>query len=81
MYLPTDSESDWLYAKMWVRVADAQIHQIVSRHLHTHLVMEVLAVATMRNLPRVHPVYKLLVPHLRYTIAVNSLGNIFHLEI
>ena len=60
---------------MWVRLADAQIHQIEARHLKLHLVTEAVAVATMRNLPAVHPVYKLLVPHLRYTIAVNHLGR------
>ncbi len=61
---------------MWVREADAQLHHIVSRHLLTHLVMEVVCVSTMRNLPGVHPVFKLLIPHLRYTIAVNVLGRL-----
>ena len=41
VFTPASEAADWLYAKMWVRLADAQIHQIVSRHLHTHLVMEV----------------------------------------
>ena len=34
--------------------------------------MEAYGVATMRNLPDAHPVYKLLQPHFRYTIGINS---------
>ena len=34
--------------------------------------MEAYSVATMRNLPDAHPVYKLLQPHFRYTIGINS---------
>ena len=34
--------------------------------------MEAYGVATMRNLPDAHPVYKLLRPHFRYTMAINS---------
>ncbi|KAK2175219.1 hypothetical protein NP493_743g03006 [Ridgeia piscesae] len=75
VWTPADSSTDWLFAKMWVREADAQIHQVMSRHLQTRLVMEVFAVATLRNLPPVHPLYKLLFPHLRYCIAINVLGR------
>ena len=34
--------------------------------------MEAYGVATMRNLPDAHPLYKLLQPHFRYTMAINS---------
>lgn len=43
--------------------------------LMTHLIMEPFAVSLYRNLPRVHPVFKLLVPHLRYTMAINTIGR------
>ena len=34
--------------------------------------MGVYSVATRRNLPDSHPIFKLLVPHFRYTIAINT---------
>ena len=43
--------------------------------LKTHLVMEPIAIALYRNVSRVHPVFKLLIPHVRYTIAINTIGR------
>ena len=34
--------------------------------------MEAYCLATMRNIPDAHPLYKLLRPHYRYTMAINS---------
>ena len=34
--------------------------------------MEAYAVATMRDLPDSHPINKLLRPHFRYTMAINT---------
>ena len=34
--------------------------------------MEAYGVATMRNIPDAHPLYKLLQPHFRYTMSINS---------
>jgi len=42
------------------------------RYLHTNAVSETFAIATFRNLPRCHPVYKLLRPHLRSVVQVNQ---------
>lgn len=41
----------------------------------THLVIEPFGISMFRNLPRVHPVFKLLCPHLRYTMAINTIGR------
>ncbi|KAK7907780.1 hypothetical protein WMY93_016392 [Mugilogobius chulae] len=79
IFLPSDSESDWLLAKMFIKNADFLLHQTVHHFLHTHFLGEVYSVSTYRNLPSVHPVYKLLIQHLRSAVhrgaCVSLLGQ------
>ncbi|XP_076613037.1 hydroperoxide isomerase ALOXE3-like [Chaetodon auriga] len=75
IFLPSDSETDWLLAKMFIKNADTMQHQSVFHFTSTHLMAEVFAVATFRSFPVIHPLYKLLVPHFRYTLQINTAGR------
>ncbi|NMO14294.1 lipoxygenase [Pyxidicoccus fallax] len=72
VFTPNDGEYDWLAAKIFVRCGEGNAHQMVGHALRTHFVAEPFVMATMRNLPDPHPVYKLMRRHFRYTLAIND---------
>jgi len=51
-----DEYSDWLVAKMWVRVADVHYH-ILGSLITSRLLTETVSLAVYRCLPSVHPVF------------------------
>ena len=71
IFTPKDDFWLWQMVKTFVQSADAQYQELVSHLLRTHLVMETIAVSTHRQLAVGHPIHKLLMPHLRFTMAIN----------
>ncbi|KAH9741014.1 Lipoxygenase 2 [Citrus sinensis] len=62
-------------AKAHVLAHDAGYHQLVSHWLRTHCCTEPYVIATNRQLSVMHPIYRLLDPHFRYTMEINGLAR------
>jgi len=71
VFTPKDDDS-WLMARTYFTTAEANVHQIVTHALRTHLVAEPYELAMHRQLSSRHPVYKLLLRHFRGTIRINA---------
>ncbi|KAL6505330.1 hypothetical protein OROGR_025147 [Orobanche gracilis] len=72
-----DSTGIWLWrlAKAHVLAHDSGYHQLVSHWLRSHCCTEPYIIATNRQLSAMHPIYRLLHPHLRYTMEINALAR------
>jgi arachidonate 15-lipoxygenase len=73
VYYPDDARSwGWRLAKLYFEVADENYHVGRGHVVRTHLAVNPFCMATPRHLPRNHPVYRLLRPHTRFTLAANK---------
>jgi arachidonate 15-lipoxygenase len=72
---PAQVASAWSLAKLWLQVADANVHEMWSHLYGAHFAMEPVAVATGRWLRDEHPINQLLRPHLRILLFNNDIGK------
>ncbi|XAR62392.1 Linoleate 13S-lipoxygenase [Bertholletia excelsa] len=72
-----DATACWLWrlAKTHVLAHDSGHHELISHWLRTHCATEPYIIATNRQLSAMHPVYRLLHPHFRYTMEINALAR------
>lgn len=57
---------------MWVHGADFQCHQLISHYLRTHMMAELVCVATLRQLPHVHPLHQVQLTSVPHWFTYNS---------
>lgn len=62
----------WQLAKAHVSSNDAGFHQLVNHWIRSHAAVEPYVIATHRQLSSMHPIFKLLQPHFRYTLEINA---------
>ncbi|XP_057535610.1 linoleate 13S-lipoxygenase 3-1, chloroplastic [Amaranthus tricolor] len=74
---PVDSTNNWIWqlAKAHVCANDAGAHQLIHHWLRTHAALEPFIIAAHRQLSCMHPIYKLMEPHMRYTLHINALAR------
>ena len=72
---PEQVATAWTLAKLWLQVADANVHEMWSHLYGAHFAMEPVAVATGRWLSGDHPIGQLLRPHLRVLLFNNYIGK------
>jgi arachidonate 15-lipoxygenase len=69
-----DKSWSWLSAKLVAKIADGNYHEAITHLGLTHLLIDPINVATLRQLPEQHPINRLLVPHFEGTIPINALA-------
>nr|XP_023873245.1 linoleate 13S-lipoxygenase 3-1, chloroplastic-like [Quercus suber] len=72
-----DATTNWMWqlAKAHVSSNDVGVHQLVNHWLRTHASLEPFIIATQRQMSALHPIFKLLDPHMRYTMEINALAR------
>lgn len=71
IFTPGDG-NNWLIAKTIVEIADGNIHEAVTHLGRTHMLVELFAIISFRQLAPTHPIFVLLMPHFEGTMAIND---------
>lgn len=72
LYLASDPSTVWLAAKLIFLSIQSGYHQLVSHFVRTHACTEPYLIALRRQLSPTHPIFRLLIPHTRYTMPINA---------
>jgi len=72
VFTPLNDPWDWRMARAHAQASDSHYHESISHLLETHLVSEIFALSTHRNLHPDHPLSQLLMPHFEHTLAINE---------
>jgi len=72
VYTPKDHPNVWRLAKGVFSSIDSGFHQLITHWLRCHACTEPYIIATHRCLSSLHPVYKLMMPHWRFTPNINA---------
>ncbi|GJM97973.1 hypothetical protein PR202_ga14943 [Eleusine coracana subsp. coracana] len=79
VFTPGGSVTDswlWQLAKTHVLAHDTGYHQLINHWLRTHCCVEPYIIAANRQLSQMHPIYRLLHPHFRYTMEINAQARV-----
>jgi len=72
VFTPEDREYEWKLAKRLFEGMNSMVQTLSEHLLQSHLVVEVFATAAYRTFSYNHPVYKLLYPHIKQIISINT---------
>jgi arachidonate 15-lipoxygenase len=72
IFTPKSDPNSWTIAKYVVNMACVMQHESVAHFGDCHLIIEPIVIATHRQLAEKHPLFKLLQPHFRFTISINT---------
>lgn len=82
VYTPPDTEgitadrfTTWELAKVHAAANDTCANNFISHWLNTHAIMEPFVIAANRQLSVLHPIHRLLKPHFRKTLHINTVAR------